>query len=233
MKTGGRTATFTLADVVAAGVRIGMAELTVQKVADALGVTTAAVYRHVPSRSALEGLVGEAVLADLTLVDDPAEPTAAHLVSFAAQLRRFVLEHPGSAEYLQRLFPRGPSGIRLLEAQIGALGRRGYDPAAATVLSSAMATITLGIAVAEESRAAHDRADPRGADEAGREALAAMAGSALLQAVLGGIPDHTPEDFVVLLLTAAADGLVAHLPPGRPVASLTIRHPFTAPGEQH
>lgn len=212
-KTGGRTATFTLQDVVAAGVRIGLAELTVHAVADTLGVTSAAVYRHVPSRAALEGLVGEAVLAELTLVDDPAEPVAAHLVSFGKQLRRFTLAHPGSAQYLQRLFPRGPSGIRLLEAQIIALGRRGYDPAAATVLSSAIATITLGITLAEEERAALNRLDPLGAGEATREALAAMAGSSLVRAALDGIPEHTAEDYFLLLLTASADGLVTHVTP--------------------
>ncbi|MFD1935699.1 MULTISPECIES: TetR/AcrR family transcriptional regulator [Nonomuraea] len=211
MKTGGRTAAFTLRDVVRAGTRIGLAELTVQGVADALGVTTAAVYRRVPSRSALESLVGEAILEDLILVDDPAEPTVAHLVGFAAQLRRFTLGRPGTAQYLQRLFPRGPSGIRLLEHQITALGRRGYDPAAATVLSSAIATITLGVTVAEQERAAH--LDSETTDEA----LAAMAGSALVRQAQAGIPAHTPEDFFVLMLTAAAEGLVARLPPGRPI----------------
>ncbi|WP_049567169.1 TetR/AcrR family transcriptional regulator [Nonomuraea sp. SBT364] len=211
MRTGGRTAMFTLHDVVEAGMRIGLVELTMQKVADALGVTTAAVYRHVPSRSALESLVGEAILAELELVDDPAEPAAAHLVSFAAQLRRFTLGHPGTARYFLRLFPRGASGIRLLEQQITALGRRGYDPAAATVLSSAIATITLGVTVAEQERAAlHGSA-------AEAEALAAMAASDLLLQATAGIPAHTPEDYFVLLITATAEGLVAQLPPGRPI----------------
>ncbi|MFE3449862.1 TetR/AcrR family transcriptional regulator [Nonomuraea sp. NPDC059194] len=232
MKTGGRTATFTLQDVVAAGTRIGLADLTIQGVADALGVTSAAIYRHVPSRSALDSLVGEAILAELTIVDDPAEPTATALVGFAAQLRRFTLAHPGTAQYLQRLFPRGPSGIRLLEEQIANLGRRGYDPAAATVLSSAIATIALGIAAAEEARAVHALLDPRGDDEATRAALAAMAGSPLLQVAREGIPSHTADDYFLLLLTAAADGLVTHLPPGRPVTSLSLRHPVTATGEQ-
>ncbi|NUP67173.1 MAG: TetR/AcrR family transcriptional regulator [Nonomuraea sp.] len=211
MKTGGRTAGFTLDDVVAAGRDLGLPELTVQGVADALGVTTAAVYRHVPSRSALESLVGEAILADLTLVDDPSEPAVAHLAGFAAQLRSFTLAHPGSAAYLQRLFPRGPSGVRLLEHQITALGARGYDPAAATVLSSAVATVTLGVTIAEQERAA--LLESRAADEA----LAAMAGSVLVQQALAGIPAHTPEDYFVLLITATAEGLVAQLPPGRPV----------------
>ncbi|MFC4116805.1 TetR/AcrR family transcriptional regulator [Nonomuraea zeae] len=212
MRTGGRTASFTLEDVIRAGTRIGLPELTVQAVADALGVTTAAIYRHVPSRSALESLVGEAILAGLKLVDDPAEPAVAHLVGFAAQLRSFTLAHPGTAQYFQRLFPRGPSGVRLLEHQIVALGRRGYDPAAAVVLSSAIATITLGVTMAEQERETELRS------QAAEEALAAMAGSALLQQAMTGIPEHTPEDYFVLLITSTAEGLVAQLPPGRPIA---------------
>jgi AcrR family transcriptional regulator len=211
MRTGGRTASFTLRDVIEAGTRIGLVELSVQSVADALGVTTAAIYRHVPSRSALERLVGEAVLERLTLVDDPAEPAVDHLVGFAAQLRRFTLDHPGTAQYMQRLFPRGPSGIRLLEHQITALGRRGYDPPAAVVLSSSIATMAIGATVAEQERATlHDT-------PAVEEAQAAMADSALLRLAHTGIPAHTPEDYFVLMLTAFAEGLVARLPPGRPV----------------
>ncbi|GAA3549919.1 TetR family transcriptional regulator [Nonomuraea rosea] len=214
MKTGGRTATFTLRDVVDAGVRIGLTELSMQGVADALGVTTAAVYRHVPSRSALEVHVGEAILGTLTLVDDPAESASAHLVGFGAQLRRFTLGHPGTAQYLQRLFPRGPSGIRLLEHQIIALGRRGYDPAAATVLSSAIATMTIGVTVSEQERAAHLES------QSIEDALAVMAASPLVRQAMAGLPEHTPEDYFVLMLTAAAEGLVAQLPPGRPVSDL-------------
>ncbi|MFI6297565.1 TetR/AcrR family transcriptional regulator [Nonomuraea sp. NPDC050790] len=220
MRTGGRTATFSRADVVAAGVRLGLQDLSVQAVADALGVTPAAVYRHVPSRAALETLVGEAVLDGLTLHDDPGHSTAAHLVAFGRQLRRFTLDHPGTAQYLQRLFPRGPSGVRLLETQIRALADRGYAPAAATVLSSAIATVTIGIVAAGQAQEAHTRLDPPGAEESTREALAAMAGSPLVQAATLGIPAHTADDYFELVLTSLAEGLVAKLPPGRDVADL-------------
>ncbi|GGO79137.1 TetR/AcrR family transcriptional regulator [Nonomuraea cavernae] len=217
MRTGGRTASFTLRDVIEAGTRIGLVELSVQSVADALGVTTAAIYRHVPSRSALERLVGEAILEKLTLVDDPAEPAVAHLVGFAAQLRRFTLGHPGTAEYMQRLFPRGPSGIRLLEHQITALGRRGYDPPAAVVLSSSIAALAIGATVAEQARAT--LLAPSAAEET-QAAMAAMAESALLRQANAGIPAHTAEDYFVFMITASAEGLVAQLPPGRPVTVL-------------
>ncbi|GGM84476.1 TetR/AcrR family transcriptional regulator C-terminal domain-containing protein [Dactylosporangium sucinum] len=212
MRTGGRAATFGLGDVVRAGVAIGLADLTVQGVADALGVTTAAVYRHVPTRSALERLVGEAVLGELVLVDNPADAVVPHLVDFAGQLRSFILARPGSAQYFMRLFPNGPSGVRLMEHQIAALGRRGYEPAAAVVLSSSIATIAIGATVAEQERAvAHLDT------QATEEAWAAVAGSPVIRAAAAGIPPHTPEDYFVFMLTAAAHGLVAQFPAGRPV----------------
>ncbi|UBU13033.1 TetR/AcrR family transcriptional regulator [Nonomuraea gerenzanensis] len=214
MKTGGRTASFTREDVIEAGTRIGLVRLSMQSVADALGVTTAALYRHVSSRSELETLVGEAILAELTLVDDPADPPAAHLAGFAMQLRRFTLGHPGTAQYLQRLFPRGPSGLRLLEHQILALGRRGYDPAAAVALSSAMATMAIGATVAEQDRAS--LLDTPAAEQA----LAVMAGSELLRQARVGIPEHTAEDYFMFIISAAAEGLVARLPPGHPIPRL-------------
>ncbi|MEV6522725.1 TetR/AcrR family transcriptional regulator [Longispora sp. NPDC051575] len=220
-KSGGRTATFAMEDVVAAGVRIGLANLTVQGVARALGVSSAAIYRHVPGRLALERLVGETILADLDLPDDPALPARAHLLAFAVDLRRFALAHPGTAGYLQRLFPRGPSGGRLLEAQIAALGPRGFDPAAATVLCSSTAMIALGLTANDEARAAQTADDPAGTEAEIQEALALLAASPVLREAHLALPRLTPDEYFAVLMGAVVDGLLLNLPPGRPVAALT------------
>lgn len=212
MRTGGRTPTFTRADLVATGKRLGLAALSVQAVADALGVTTAAVYRHVPSRSALERLIGEAILAELDLGDLHGGTVADHLTGFALRLREFTLAHPGTAAYLQRLFPRGASGVRLLESQISALSRHGYRPEAAVALCSAMATLAIGAAVAEQQHATghHDAA-------AVDAATTAMRASTAVRQAAEAIPAHTPKDYFMFMMTAAADGLVRQLPPGEPI----------------
>lgn len=229
-KTGGRTARFTTDDVVAAGVRAGLADLTVQRVASALGVTSAAIYRHVPNRLALERLVGEAILDRLTIADDPEQSTRDYLLSFAAQLRRFTLAHPGTADYLQGLFPRGAAGARLLEEQIVALGRRGYDAAAATALGSATAFLALGVVITEEARAARAAAEPADSEAEIQEALAVLGRSPVLRAMLSSIPAVTPDEYFHVLLTAVVDGLLLHLPPGRPVAALIPHAPAGAVG---
>ncbi|MCG8918813.1 TetR/AcrR family transcriptional regulator [Actinokineospora sp. PR83] len=216
-KTGGRTAQVSPGGIVAAGVRVGLAGLTVQAVAAELGVTSTAVYRRVPSRQALERLVGEAVLADLVITDDPTRSTTEHLVSFAGELRAFTLAHPGAAAYFQRVFPRGASGVRLLEAEVAALGNRGYAPEAAVVLSSAVARTALGHAAAQEAREAAAAANPDAAGAEVEAALAAVASSPVLAAAHARIPITSEERQFHLLMTATVAGLVAALPPGRPL----------------
>lgn len=219
-KTGGRRALISLESVVAAGRRIGLVDLTVARVAIELGVSAAAVYRHVSSRLELERLVGEAVLDDLVLADDPAAGTAAHLVGFAGQLRRFTLDHPGTADYLRLLFPRGGSGRRLLDAEVAALGRRGYAPAAAVALSGAVASLALGLTATDEARAHRAAGEPEQAQREIDEAISGLAADPVLGAARSGLPEVGPDEFFRIVMTAAVDGLIAHLPPGRPVAEL-------------
>ncbi|MFB9430567.1 TetR/AcrR family transcriptional regulator [Streptoalloteichus tenebrarius] len=223
-KTGGRVAQVTPDRIIDAGRRIGLPELSIQGVAAALGVSSAAIYRHVPSRLALERLVGEAILADLALVDDPAEPVAAHLVGLAVRLRAFALAHPGTAGYLQRMFPRGTSGTRLLAAEVAALGRRGYDPSASVVLASAVATISLGLIAAEEARETLAVTDPDAVEAETRETLSVIAADPVLSAAHAGLPDVTPDEFFRVLVTTFVDGLLARLPPGRPAVDV-LREP--------
>lgn len=141
---GGRPPRIDRADIVRAGRALGMAGLSVKAVAAELGVSATALYRHVDGRWGLERLVGESLLTDLELTDDPQHTVAQHLLSVGLELRSFLLDHPGLAVYLQTLFPRGEGGRRLLAGQAEALGRRGYSPDAAIVLSSAVASVAIG-----------------------------------------------------------------------------------------
>lgn len=101
----GRPRQIDIDDIVRAGRELGMHRLSLNAVAARLEVTPAALYRHVDGRWGLERLVGESLLADPRLRDDPGHDTARHLLSFGLRLRAFVLERPGLAAYLQTLFP--------------------------------------------------------------------------------------------------------------------------------
>jgi AcrR family transcriptional regulator len=211
-KTGGRRAIVTTERVAEVGRRLGLPGLTVPAVAQELGVSATAVYRHVPNREALEVLVGESLLSELTLDDDATHDVRAHLVAFAEQLHDFALARPGVAAYLMRRFPRGPSGTALLGHEVEALAVRGYDDAAAIVLASSVATLALGQAVHQELRA-HDPVDEE-------EALQALAAQPRLLAAAARLPQVDEDRRFHLLMTGVVDGLVAAMPPGLAVADL-------------
>lgn len=195
-----------------------MARLSVAAVAADLGVSTTALYRHVRGRWELERLVGESVLAELELRDDPTRDTDAHLLSFGGQLRTFVLAHHGLAAYLQALFPRGDAGKHLLAGEVAALERRGYATDVAIVLSGAVATLAIASAVTEERAA--EAAASSGYDAERDAVVAQLAADGRLGAAHAALPQVTPGAFARLVLTAAIRGLVAVAPPGRPVADV-------------
>ena len=124
-------------------------------VAAELGVSSTALYRAVDGRWGLERLVGESLLGDLKLHDDPDHDIEQHLLSFGLQMWHFIVRHPGLGVYMQTLFPRGEAGRLLMAHQIEALSKRGYSPDVAIALSSVIAGVSINYAVAEDSQREH------------------------------------------------------------------------------
>ncbi|SDM39235.1 TetR/AcrR family transcriptional regulator [Allokutzneria albata] len=217
---GGRPARIAVADIVRAGRELGMRRLSVKAVAARLGVTPTALYRHVDGRWGLERLVGESILAELRLDDDPEHDVPRHLLSFAMQLRAFALRHPGLVGYLQLLFPRGESGQRLLAAEVEALGRRGYAADAAIVLSGAVASLAIAMTASQENSEAAEVADADGLTREREAVVDRLAQDERLGAAPTTLPQIPRAEYVRLLLTASIRGLVEVCPPGRPVAEM-------------
>ena len=213
-KTGGRQAQITPADIEREGVRLGLTNLTVNGVATALGVTPTALYRHVDGKLGLEALVGEAVLRELHLADDPDDEVEAHLLSFAQQLHTFVLDHPGLAAYMQSLFPRGESGVRLQREAIEALGRRGYSPAGAVLMSGTVASLAINLTAAEERHRPYFEGPHRRELE---KVYALLATDDLLRAAHQELPQISSASYFRMVMTGCIRGLVASAPPNRPV----------------
>ncbi|MFC9255689.1 TetR/AcrR family transcriptional regulator [Amycolatopsis thailandensis] len=227
---GGRPAMITRDDILRAGRELGMRRLSVKAVAARLGVTATALYRHVESRWGLERLVGESILAELRLRDDPGHDLEQHLLSFALQMRAFVLEHPGLVTYLQLLFPRGDGGQRLLTTEVDALVRRGYEPGAAIVLSGAVASLTIAMTASEENSVAAEEADGAGLDRERQAVRDRLAGDDRLAGPSAALPQVPRPEYVRLLLTASIRGLIESCPPGRPVAEMVADLAATGEG---
>jgi AcrR family transcriptional regulator len=199
-----------------------MRRLSISAVASRLGVSATALYRYVNGRWDLERLIGEGLLGELVLRDDPTEDTERHLVSFGLQVQAFTAQHPGLASYMQVLFPRGEAGARLMGEEIGALCRRGYSPDAAMVLSSAVAMLAISLAAQEDDAQAQragiaDAERPEGFEAEVGAAADRLADDEQLEAAHEALPQITGTQFVRLLLTASIRGLVATIPPGRPI----------------
>lgn len=222
-RQGGRPPLITLDDVIAIGRDLGMRRLSINAVASRLGVTATALYRYVEGRWELERLVGESLLAELDLRDDPDVDTEEHLLSFAVQLQDFTAAHPGLASYLQVLFPRGDAGRRLLAVEVDALSRRGYSPDGAILLSSAVATLVISLAAREESNAGATGGDHASGFAAERDAVAnRLAGDPQLGAAHIGVSQVSNAEFVRLLVAASIRGLVAVIAPGRPIDEVVV-----------
>lgn len=219
----GRPRQIDRADIVAAGCAIGMDRLSLNAVAQRLGVTATALYRHVDGRWGLEQAVGEAILSELRVGDEPDEDASEHLLRFAMELRAFALERPGIATYLQTLFPRGEAGRQLLADQVAALTRRGWAPDAAIVLCSSVACLVIGLAASEEVQRQHSD----GIELAREDAWEQIRNDEALASAHLALPEVTHAEHARLVMTAAIGGLVAACPPGRAVTDIITKlsHP--------
>lgn len=100
----GRPPTITRARIAAAGIAMTLPRITVVGVAQALGVSHIALYKHVASLEALKRLVAEAIFAGWQAPPLASPPCGAehYLLAFARSLRTLVDRNPGLAPYLVR-----------------------------------------------------------------------------------------------------------------------------------
>lgn len=204
---------FEVDDIIRVGRSLGMRRLSMNAVAAELGVSSTALYRAVDGRWGLERLVGESLLGDLKLHDDPDHDIEQHLLSFGLQMWHFIVRHPGLGVYMQTLFPRGEAGRLLMAHQIEALSKRGYSPDVAIALSSVIAGVSINYAVAEDSQREHAEE----LDVQRQEVTAQLKTDEDLAEAHRDLPSVEHTQFVRLVLAAMVRGVVSVAPPGRPL----------------
>jgi len=204
---------FEVDDIIRVGRSLGMRRLSMNAVAAELGVSSTALYRAVDGRWGLERLVGESLLGDLKLHDDPDHDIEQHLLSFGLQMWNFIVRHPGLGVYMQTLFPRGEAGRLLMAHQIEALSKRGYSPDVAIALSSVIAGVSINYAVAEDSQREHAEE----LDVQRQEITEQLKTDEDLAEAHRDLPSVEHTQFVRLVLAAMVRGVVSVAPPGRPL----------------
>lgn len=120
---------FTLEEIARAGIAIadtdGLAAVTMQRVAGALGVTKMALYRYVPGKAELVGL-----MIDIGLGGPPPQPHRdwrATLEAWSRALFTRFAAHPWALEAAVGARVMGPNELGWLEQAVGALSGNGLD----------------------------------------------------------------------------------------------------------
>lgn len=126
----------------------GAAGFTMRAVAKALDVTPMALYHHVENKSALVGLVVDAVIREIPL---PELTGSWHddLWEMARWMRQISMAHPGVSELRKRVQVWTPAVLPVTERWFTVWMRSGLEPSQATLAATASSMAIAGIAEME------------------------------------------------------------------------------------
>jgi AcrR family transcriptional regulator len=180
----------TLTDIATAGITRadsdGLTAVTMQRVAEALGVTKMALYRYVPGKTELVALMTDVALGEPENPDPTTDwRTALHAWAHA-MINRFV-RHPWTLETTTGVRAMGPNEIAWLEQALTALDGTGLDGSE---------KLDVAATLAGHARAIAQQATPDTSAEKGLEAVFALV-----------LRDHAAQ---FPALTAALDSVAAN-----------------------
>jgi AcrR family transcriptional regulator len=145
-------ARFTLAEVRTHAIRIvdrdGLAGLSMRSLAAALGTGPMTLYNYVKDRQELEGLVAEAVLADVDL-PPPSDDWLADVKSIATAIWLAVRQHPNAAPLVLTRRTVSAEGYFPAERLIESLSRAGLSDLDLLAAFRAVLSLVMGAAQVE------------------------------------------------------------------------------------
>jgi AcrR family transcriptional regulator len=148
----GRPAQIDRAAVLAASLQLadeeGLTAVTMHAVADRLGVTPMALYRHVANKADLLDGVVESILLEVPL-PDPGDPWPDRLRALARGTRMAALRHPEVFPLLLRRAAATPGARRTRDVVYAALREAGLAEEDVVQLERLLATAVLGFAASE------------------------------------------------------------------------------------
>ncbi len=201
----------TVGQVVEAGIALadaqGLVAVSMERVAQKLGVTTMALYRHVPGKAELVALMIEHGLGQ------PPAPSGRswrrQLLRWANALLALFLRHPWSLEATARLRVMGPRELAWLEAGMRVLEPTGLRPAECH--GACLALVSQVRTTAQFSMAQRHALSGPGWAAATRKVIAGRAEYRCLQAMLDQPAARGLEQGLAWVL----DGVEARLTRGR------------------
>ena len=142
----------------------GLEQLTMRRLAAALGVQNGATYWHFRSKQALLEAMADTLLADLTAGLDTESPWTERITELARQLRRALLSRRDGARLFSAAFFPLPNALAYGEAMIAALGESGLSSRDAAWAADTLTYYIVGHTIEEQLAAAlpgsgHDATD--------------------------------------------------------------------------
>ncbi len=136
----------------AAALEIGFGDLSMHAVARRLGVTTAALYRHVDS---IDQLVARCVDAFTDRIEPPPPGLGwrQHMEALASSFRAAYRSRPGAASRAFQVGPSSPAAMRLVENTLEVLVAAGFDHRLAWRTASAVIDLATTWAIKAEAAA--------------------------------------------------------------------------------
>jgi TetR/AcrR family tetracycline transcriptional repressor len=139
----------------------GLEQLTMRRLAAALGVQNGATYWHFSSKQALLEAMADTLLADLTAGLDTESPWTERITELARRLRRALLSRRDGARLFSAAFFPLPNALAYGEAVIAALGESGLSTRDAAWAADTLTYYVVGHTVEEQlavalPRSGHD-----------------------------------------------------------------------------
>jgi AcrR family transcriptional regulator len=143
----GRPNNLTIGSIVAAATKIGLEKVTMEGVADHLGASVGALYRHVRNRSELQGLVVQAEFRARLQPRDTGQSWTELVKEYAELLFGLFAGNPALiAEYAAGGFPP-TNEVEMYESYLEAMDRRGFTTAESLDLIRDLRAVAIGSAV--------------------------------------------------------------------------------------
>lgn len=162
----------------------GLADLSMRRLGEALGVRASALYYHVPNKQTLLALVADRIVAEVPVVEGHGRSA---VLAWAHAVRKVLLAHRDSADLVATSRAMGLASGDAASAPARLLVEEGLSEAQARVAASTLLHFVLGHVAEEQARLVWEQFGRPDADSP-RTATAASFEAGVAIVVRGALP---------------------------------------------
>lgn len=208
----GRPAVISRDKLIETMIEVGVQSRQLKPVADRLGVTTSALYRHIDALDDLVRMATDELLKRHPIPEDNGEDWRDWAFSLGIVLKEFFTAFPGLAEYTIGRSPLHPENIRRHKLSVDIAIRSGFSPLHALWATRALSNFVLVSVTANERLDQFQQESGQSREEALMDILAAIPAHddfANLDRALRENASHGEQEIFEFQLRSLIDGLIA------------------------